>query len=172
MRLVKNGSTRHCNLWTNNLPVLLQRRRNLFSLFLSTTGNDISKSFFPVSRCIYGLRRGGSETHIERHSRATLLVCHHSRVHREIGNDAVFRTHLRSFTLIWFSHSRIGEVSQGAWGLAPQTLDHGQYFFSKLNQHMDTICRDTYPRNHLEIYRVHYPSGVYKTESIEMCLLR
>ena len=46
VRLVKNGSTRHCNLWTNNLPVLLQRRRNLFSLFLSTTGNDISKSFF------------------------------------------------------------------------------------------------------------------------------
>jgi len=40
VRLVKNGSTRHCNLWTNNLPVLLQRRRNLFSLFLSTTGND------------------------------------------------------------------------------------------------------------------------------------
>jgi len=97
LRLVKNGSTRHCNLWTNNLPVLLQRRRNLFSLFLSTTGNDISKSFFPVSRCIYGLRRGGSETHIEPHSRAALFVCHHSRVHREIGNDAVFRAHRRSF---------------------------------------------------------------------------
>ena len=54
--------------------------------------------FFPVSRCIYGLRRGGSEAYIEPHSRAALLVCDHSRVHREIGNDAVFRTHRRSFT--------------------------------------------------------------------------
>jgi len=45
--------------------------------------------------------------------------------------------------LIWFSHSRIGEVPQGGLGFSPPNPWSWTIFFFKAESTHDTICRDT-----------------------------
>ena len=53
----------------------------------------------------------------------------------------------------------IGEVSGGGlWGLASQSLDHGQYFFQNGTSTWHLVY--TVIHNHLKIYYLHHPSGM------------